>query len=69
MAKGVKIGKVNRKPGTLVYVDKSGNVMETQPARGRKKATTTKKKTATKKKAAPKKKTVAKRKAVAKKKK
>lgn len=67
MAKGVKIGKVTRKPGTLVYVDKAGNVMETSPARGRKKSSTVKKKTvakkaATKKKSSPKRKTVAKKK-------
>ena len=50
MAKGVKIGKVTRKKGSFVYVAGNGDVMETMPARGRKKATT-----ATKKKAAPKK--------------
>lgn len=62
MAKGVKIGKVNRKPGTLVYVTKTGDVMQMEPAKGRKAAPkkATKKKTATKKKVATKKKTVAK---------
>ena len=50
MAKGTKIGKVNRKPGTLVYVAANGDVMQMEPKR----------KAATKKKAAPKKKAAAK---------
>ena len=35
MGKKRKIGKVNRKPGTFVYVDKHGNVWEMERPKGK----------------------------------